>query len=392
MPRSAQDYVDAYRRIYAKADAESRDLSRAERERVAELLEDAKAQKNIEDLERNLGGGAASAFTDRRASFADNGGPGDIFVRSEGYKMISRADTRPESWTSGVVEVGPLSGPMFKGTLLEGATPGGGPLVQPDVRPGVVETLFQPLTIADALSVQQTTSMIVRYLNESSVTNAAAPTAEGALKPESSIALDQVDEPVRKIATVLDISDELLEDAAGIQQWLNSRLSLFIRIAEEDQLLRGNGTTPNLRGILNRTGIQTHARGADTNLDAIRKMITKARTSYVEPTFIAMHPAQSENIDLLKTTDGEYLGNPFGGGAATLWGKPVVVTNAVGAGTVLVGSRQAATIFRRGALRVEASNSHDQHFRRDLVAIRAEQREALAVFRPAAFVMGTAMA
>jgi HK97 family phage major capsid protein len=357
-------------------------------------MNDALAQKNLDELERKLGGTSTTGgFADSRSQFASgSGGPGDIFVRSAGYKAISRADMRPEKWTSGVVEVGSLSGPQFKGTLLEGATPGGGPLVQPDVRPGVVETLFQPLTVADALNQQQTTSMTVRYLNESSVTNAAAPTSEGALKPESSIALDQVDEPVRKIATVLDISDELLEDAPGIQAWLNTRLSLFVRIAEEDQLLRGNGTAPNLRGILNRSGIQTHNRASDTNLDALRKMITKARTSYVEPTFIAMHPNQSENIDLLKTTDGEYLGNPFGGGAAVLWNKPVIVTNAIGAGTVLVGSRDAATIFRRGSLRVEASNSHDQHFRRDLVAIRAEQREALAVFRPQAFVMGTSFA
>jgi HK97 family phage major capsid protein len=203
--------------------------------------------------------------------------------------------------------------------------------------------------------------------------------------------MDQTDEPVRKIATYLGISDELLADSAQIQQWLNQRLSLFVRIAEEDQLLRGNGTAPNLRGILNRTGIQTHGRGSDTNLDAIRKMITKARTSYVEPSFVALHPNQLETIELAKTTGGgEYFGDPFRGGPTTLWGKPVIVTNGVGAGTVLVGSRQAATIFRRGSLRVEASNSHSDWFRKDLVAIRAEQREALAVFRPSAFVMGTA--
>jgi HK97 family phage major capsid protein len=120
-------------------------------------------------------------------------------------------------------------------------------------------------------------------------------------------------------------------------------------------------------------------------------VITKARTSYVEPTFVALHPNQLETIELSKTTgSGEYIANPFGGGPPTLWNKPVIVTNAIGAGTVLVGSRQAATIFRRGSLRIEASNSHSDWFRKDLVAIRAEQREALAVFRPAAFVMGTA--
>jgi HK97 family phage major capsid protein len=77
-----------------------------------------------------------------------------------------------------------------------------------------------------------------------------------------------------------------------------------------------------------------------------------------------------ETIHLLKSTANEYLGDPFRGGPPSLWGKPLIVTNAIGAGTVLVGSRQAATIFRRGSLRVEASNSHQDWFRKDLVALR----------------------
>jgi HK97 family phage major capsid protein len=56
------------------------------------------------------------------------------------------------------------------------------------------------------------------------------------------------------------------------------------------------------------------------------------------------------------------------------------------AGTALVGAfKTAAQIFRKGGVRVEASNSHADFFVKNLVAIRAEERLALAVYRPAAF-------
>jgi len=215
------------------------------------------------------------------------------------------------------------------------------------------------------LNTEQTTSKTVRYIEETTATNAAAPALEGDRKPEATLAVGQVDEPVRKVAVFLPVSDEMLDDAPGLRGYLNQRLSLFVRITEEDQLLRGNGTDPNLRGILNRSGIQTHNRASDTNLDAIRKITTKARTSFVEPTFVVMHPNQAETIDLVKATgSGEYISDPYRGGAVTLWAKPVVVTNAIGAGTVLVGSSQAATIYRRGGLVVEALNSHRDGGRR----------------------------
>jgi hypothetical protein len=77
--------------------------------------------------------------------------------------------------------------------------------------------------------------------------------ASAGVKPESTIAMSEVVEPVKKIATTLPISDELLEDAPSIQSYLNGRLTLFISIEEERQLLRGNGTNE-LIGLFNRAG------------------------------------------------------------------------------------------------------------------------------------------
>ena len=74
------------------------------------------------------------------------------------------------------------------------------------------------------------------------------------------------------------------------------------------------------------------------------------------------------------------------GATDALWSKPVLVTGALGAGTALVGTRAAAQVWRRGGLSVEASNSHSNFFQLNLVAIRAEERLGLAVYRPNGFV------
>jgi hypothetical protein len=105
---------------------------------VADLVEEAEPQKSVESFSRSLGPATSNSTA---------AGPGDIFVNSKGYKAVRASDMRPsDNWSSGPVDVGPvleMKGYQVKGTLLEGATPGGDPLVQPDVRPGVVETLFQ---------------------------------------------------------------------------------------------------------------------------------------------------------------------------------------------------------------------------------------------------------
>jgi HK97 family phage major capsid protein len=68
----------------------------------------------------------------------------------------------------------------------------------------------------------------------------------------------------------------------------------------------------------------------------------------------------------------------------------VFVTNVLGAGTAIVGNfKQAASIFRRGGITVEATNSHSDLFVKDISVIRAEERLALAVYRPQAFCVCT---
>jgi HK97 family phage major capsid protein len=62
-------------------------------------------------------------------------------------------------------------------------------------------------------------------------------------------------------------------------------------------------------------------------------------------------------------------------------------------GSALVGSfGQGAAIYRRGGLRVEATNSHGTFFASNITAIRCEERLALALYRPTAFTCVTGLA
>lgn len=313
---------------------------------------------------------------------------GQQFVESAGYKNQVARGFKGGSWTTGDVEIK---------TLLSEAAGGASTVMTPTVLPGVVDIQFQPLTIASLFAQGSTTSPLIRYLVESSVTNAAAATAEGGLKPESALALTNVDEPVRKIATFLPVTDEMLEDYAQTQSYIDNRLRLFVQITEEAEILGGSGTAPHLTGLLNRSGLATAiAKGTspsisgDNDMDVLLRQITAIQTtSFLFPDAIVLNPTDWQTIQLAKASGtGNYLaGGPFIDPInQTLWGRKVVTTTAMTAGTGLVGAfQQGGQVFRRNGLTVEASNSHSDFFQRNQVAIRAEERLALAIYRPGAF-------
>jgi HK97 family phage major capsid protein len=357
------------------------------KERAAALEGEIEVDDEIETLARGLAG---DGETREKAKRQEAGTLGEQFIQSEGYRKLVD-DGMTGKWSTGDVELRPAAANFFEGT---GASPGvGGALVPDDRRPGVLPILFERLTVADLLASGQTTSNLVRYVEETVADGSAVGTvAEGADKPEVALELDLVDEPVRKIAAFLPVSDEMLEDGPQIRSYLDARLGLFVRIEEEAQLLNGGGTGTDLDGLVGRIPAENEDIASDADnvnaADHIFAAITVARRSYLDVDGIVVNPDDWAAITLLKDGDGRYLGQgPFGGQQGeSLWGKRVVVTEAQTAGTALVGAfGTAAQVFRRGGLTVEASNSHSDYFRKNLTAVRAEERLALAVYRPQAF-------
>lgn len=323
---------------------------------------------------------------------------GKQFVNASGYKSMC------EKGFTGNFRSGEVS---LKTQLSEGTVGAPGPgyqpaNIQPTILPGVVDIRFQPLTIASLLPQGTTESPLIRYLVETAVTNAAAATAEGGLMPESAISFDKADEVLHSIKTFLPITDEMLADWLQTMSYVDARLMLFVDQAEEIQLLKGDGSGENMVGLLNRSGLATSiAKGSapsasdDNSMDAIYRQITAIRkTAFLEPDSIVIEPTAWEGIILSKNSQGAYYANgPFvGQQPQTLWGKQVANTTAMTTGDALVGAfAQAAQVFRKGGLVVEASNSHADYFQRGVTAIRAVRRSALAVYRPGAFGVVTGL-
>jgi HK97 family phage major capsid protein len=268
-----------------------------------------------------------------------------------------------------------------------------------DRQAGIVNLGIQPMTVADLFSQSQTSDNNVRYVKETSHTNAATTVAEGAQKPEASFNLEEADAPVRKVAVTARITDETFADFPQVRDYINNRLVFMVQQTEEAQLMSGSGVAPEILGLTTAgSGIQTQSLGADSLANALYKAITKVRTvGFFEPDAIVMHPTDYQTLRLAQEggTTGQYFGGGYMLGAfgqpfvstPPVWGLKTVVTTAATVGNAVVGAfKLGATVYYRNGLTVDATNSNEDDFEKNLISLRAEQRLALAILRPLAFV------
>jgi HK97 family phage major capsid protein len=258
-------------------------------------------------------------------------------------------------------------------------------------RDGLVNMALEERTISDLMANSTTSANTIEYYEETTVTNSAATVLEGGTKPESALGWTLRTENVRKIGTWIPATRESLDDVPQLEGEIRNRLGYMVIRIEEAQLLNGNGTAPNIRGILQRSGIQTQAKATDPTPDAVYKAMQKIRGAsgfgFAEPTAVVLHPNDWTDIKLLRTADGIYIwGNPSGEGPDMIWGKPVRQTTAMSEGTGLVGAfRPYAEVVRREGITVTISTEHSTYFVENKVAILAEERLTLKVTRPSAF-------
>lgn len=260
--------------------------------------------------------------------------------------------------------------------------------------PGFVEAATRPIQMLDIMPMFPTTQAAIKYMEETTRTHSAAETAEGGAYAESAFAFTERTVSVSKITDSLPVTDEQLEDVAMMQGYVATRLPFGVRQRMDRQVLIGDGSTPNLRGLKNVSGIQTQARGADPVPDTFFKAMTKIRvTGRAIPTHHIMHPTDWQGVRLLRTADGVYIwGSPAESGPERLWGLQVVQNDADSAGTGYTGSFQPAWcgIFERRGVDLQIGYVNDQ-FTKGTRTVRADARAAAVWMRPAAFCSNTGL-
>jgi HK97 family phage major capsid protein len=267
-----------------------------------------------------------------------------------------------------------------------------GDAINPQRLPGVIAPIDRPMTIRDLLMPGRTSSNAIEYVKETGWTNAAAPVAETAQKPESTLKFDLVTTTVRTIAHWVHASKQVLDDIPMLESYIDQRLRYGLMYAEELQLLQGDGTGQNLLGLIPQaTDFDDDLREeTDTEIDTVRRAVMQVRLAEYRASAAILNPIDWAKIELTKDADGRYIwANPRFQAQPALWSLPLVDTNAMEEGEFLVGAfNTAAQIFDREDANVEVSTEDRDNFIKNMVTIRGEERLALAVFRPESFVHG----
>lgn len=252
----------------------------------------------------------------------------------------------------------------------------------------------RPIAVVDVVPMLPTDQSSIAYMEETTFTNNAAETAESTattasdLIGESALALTERTRPVEWLPVFIPVTMQQMEDVAGIEAYVESRLQYMLRARLDSQILAGNGSTPNLLGTKSVTGIQTQAKGADPTPDAIYKLFTAIRADgHAEPSVLFLHPNDWQDVRLLRTADGIYIwGGPMEAGPERIWGVPVVITTANAENTGVAGDyANFSALYTKRGITLSVSDSHAHYFTRGMLAIRADMRVSMVHFRPKAF-------
>lgn len=273
-------------------------------------------------------------------------------------------------------------------------------------------------SLRDVLLVGQTDSDSLIWFEENVFTNNATEVAEATsttwtsgddaadgTKPESAITFTQKTGVVATIAHWIPITRQTLWNAPEIRSYIEGRLIDGLRLREDDQLLNGNGTAPNLTGLLQTSNIQTLDNTATTgywatnaldsagtdreNFDRILRSKTLVATNgRARGNFVVVNPSDYEAFQFTADANDRYYGTgPFtAGNIPTLWGMRVVQNENITAGQALVGDGRHAQIWDRMSATVEAGQI-DKQFIRNMFTLLAEERVGLTVYRPKAFAL-----
>ena len=279
-----------------------------------------------------------------------------------------------------------VSAPAFKAATDIQTSPSGAVDFATTFDKNVVEAARTPLVVRDLFGAETISGSTLVYLVEGAIQGAPAVTAEGNEKPQVHFA-DPTPKTVSlaKIACHIKESDEYINDYPFLASAINGRLLYELGLVEQNKLVTDLLATSGIQAETGWAASTTAAQLADLILDAAMKV---QQNSGFPADAILINPADWYSLRIAKDGENRYYGGGFFGtqAVADVWGIPVCVTTAVTAGKIVVGAfKTCASVVQNGGVSVEAVNTNEDDFVKNLMTIRAEERLALAVRRPAGF-------
>lgn len=377
-----QKSFDEVKAIAEKAVADAKkgiDMATSEKEKADEaLLKMNGLMEQVAEFEQKLARGYHGDAADEEKTL------GQLFVEDEKVKSFI-GQTQPRG------RVDFQSKAVITSTVGTAAGNAGAAVNQTRL-PGILTPPERRMTVRDLITPGRMDGNTLEYVKETGFTNNAAPVAEGAAKPQSDIKFELISTTAKVIAHHAKASRQILDDVAQLASYIDGRLRYGLAFKEEGQLLNGDGTGQNLLGIVPQATAYSApiTLTSPTSIDMMRLAMLQAALAEYPATGHVMHPSDWAWVETLKDTTGRYIiGNPQGSIAPTLWGLPVVATQAMEIDKFLTGAfRLGAQVFDRWLARVEIATENEDDFIKNLITMLCEERLALAVYRPEAFIYG----
>jgi HK97 family phage major capsid protein len=305
---------------------------------------------------------------------------GQSFTDSDDFKALQGKGARGGRASIGVKAISSL-------------TPAsGGAAVRPERVEGILALPEREMTVRDLIMPGRTESNAVEYVQVTGFTNNAGTVAELAKRAQSDLQFGLKTANVRTIGHWLPASREILKDVPQLQTFIDGIMVYGLKYEEEEQILGGDGTGTNLLGLLPQASQFQEARRkvTDTPIDILRKAILQVRLAQFRATGIVLNPTDWADIELQKDSTGQYVWVNLGTSDKPLmWRVPVIDTTAIPENEFLVGSfTLGSQLFDREEATVQVSTEDGENFVKGACTVLAEERMALAVYRPESFVTG----
>ncbi|EOZ4671385.1 phage major capsid protein [Cronobacter sakazakii] len=289
------------------------------------------------------------------------------------------------------VEGGKRVSVLVNAALISTDVPTG--VVEPQRLPGIDTAPKQRLFIRDLIAPGRTAAPAIFWVQQTGFTNAAKVVPEGTTKPYSDIQFATQITPVTTIAHMFKASKQILDDFAQLQSTIDAEMRYGLKYVEEQEILFGDGTGAHLKGIVPQASAFSAAFEVEkqNGIDVLRLAMLQAQLARFPASGHVLHFIDWAKIELTKDSLGRYiLANPAALSGPTLWGLPVVATEtAAFQGKFLTGAfNAAAQLFDREDANVVISTENADDFEKNMISIRCEERLALAVKRPEAFIYG----
>ena len=251
----------------------------------------------------------------------------------------------------------------------------------------VIGKYVAPPTVLDLFGRKTVSAPVYSWNAYSSTTGTAGTTAEGATKNKLTYAYTPKTATLQKITGLIKVTEELFDDAPYVVDAINNDLVNDLNAARQAAAM----TT-----LLGTSGIQTigSSTAVTRTAEAIFAAILEAAADIEDDTGIAadavvITPALWLVLRSAVDDNGHFFaGDPFEESEySRLFGMKFIKTADLTTNHILVGAfaQGADLVSKAEGVRVDSTNSNDVDFEKNLISIRAEAREILAVKRPACF-------